>query len=347
MRDILLIKMTSLGDIIHTLPAITDATKQHPDLQFHWLVEAPFAEITTWHPHVTRAIPSQLRKWRKALFEKTTWQAWRHLKKQIRTIDYDAIIDAQGLIKSAYLTRLGRGRRHGFGKHCAREPLAARFYHDAHEVDPAQHAITRTRELFSRVFAYSLESLPLDYGLDKSFFPALTGVTQPYVIFLHGTTWATKHWPDHYWRELADMTTQHQTNIQLLWGNADEQRRAEEIARINPQRITVQPKLTLTQAAGVIAHAQAIVAVDTGLGHLAAALGTPTISLYGPTDPRRTGTVGNRQIHLAANHPSCAPCLARECFYPEKSDAQPACFAAITPAKVWQALQKQLGSNII
>lgn len=343
MRQVLLIRMTSLGDVIHTLPAITDASKHHPNLQFHWLVEAPFAEITTWHPHVKRALPSQLRKWRKALFQRETWAAWRQLKKQIRMTNYDAIIDAQGLIKSAYLTRLAKGQRHGFGPLCAREPLAARFYHHAHEVDASQHAITRTRALFSQIFHYPFENMPLDYGLSKSFFPAPDGITEPYIIFLHGTTWASKHWPDEYWRELAKLATQQGVAIQLLWGNAAEKQRADAIAQLST-RITVQPKLTLTQAASIVAHAQAIVAVDTGLGHLAAALGIPTISLYGPTDPKRTGTVGEQQIHLAAQHPPCAPCLTRTCFYREPAAAQPACFAPLTPARVWQLLEKQICS---
>lgn len=342
LKHILLIKTTSMGDVIHTLPAIQDAVQHDPKLRFHWVVEAPFAEIAQWHPSVVRTLPVRLRRWRGQWWQAQTWREIRTFRQALKAQAYDAIIDAQGLIKSAVLARMATGPRYGFAKSCARESLAARFYQHGYHTDPQQHAIQRTRELFAQVFGYDLPAL--NYGLERSQFTLKTdtNISDRYIVLLHGTTWTTKHWPESYWQELAKRIVSEGFQVQLLWGNEAEKQRADNIAQLAPEHIVVQPRLSLTDAAGVIAHANGVVAVDTGLGHLAAALGTPTLSLYGPTNPALTGTIGNNQVHLAAQIPACAPCLQRECSYQGESAEQPACFAGLTPEVVWQQMRSIL-----
>jgi heptosyltransferase-1 len=348
---VLLIKTSSMGDVIHTLPAITDAGKALPGIRFDWVVEENFAEIPGWHPLVKNVIPIAWRRWRKQAFSRKTLQEGRLFYQKIRAEHYDVIIDAQGLLKSAFFSLLGRGQRAGLDYHSAREPLASFLYGRTYPVHRKQHAIQRLRDLFSQILKYPLpENIP-EYGIDRQLF--LPKQKQaPYVIFLHGTTWDTKLWPESYWLELASKIAALGLEIKLPWGNAEEKERSEKIAASVP-RATVLPKLRLKEVAIVLAGAKAIVAVDTGLGHLAAALEVPTISLYGATDPVLTGALGHTQLHMQAVFP-CAPCLNKTCTYlgesPFKSlrelnASSPlygACFATLSPSSVWLALSKLL-----
>jgi heptosyltransferase I len=336
MMRVLIVKTSSMGDVIHTLPALTDAAKKHPDIQFDWLVEENFAEIPLWHKQVQQVIPIAFRRWRKK------W--WHYLKngeikkslKLLRAKQYDMVIDAQGLCKSAVFTLCSKGHKVGLDKKSAREAIASYFYDSKVTIDTAQHAVSRMRALFSRALHYELPDTVADYGLDKAKLPR-PDLASPYLVFLHGTTWATKHWPNEYWQRLAQLAEAAQQHVYLPWGNQAEKERAEWIAG-ESQFIHVLPKLTLQQMAAILAYAQAVVAVDTGLGHLAAALDVPTISLYGPTDATLTGTQGANQYHLQADF-SCSPCLNRVCTYSGESAAKPACFEKLTADDIWQKLQ--------
>lgn len=337
---ILIIKTSSMGDVIHTLPALTDAGKVFPAVRFDWVVEENFAEIPRWHPLVDRVIPVALRRWRKNLFKKDTWREWQACRETLRATQYDFTIDAQGLLKSAWLVWQAQGVRCGLDWQSAREPLASLFYQRKIHVGKmrTEHAVTRVRKLFSEVLGYPLANDVPDYGIDRQQFNIIE--YQPYVVFLHGTTWATKHWPEAYWIELAKQINERGVMIKLPWGNDVERERAERIAASCSQA-EVLPRMKLAEVANVIAGAKAIVAVDTGLCHLAAALDVPTISLYGPTNPALTGALGKSQFHLAANF-SCAPCFSSECTYPENSPLKPPCFATVPPSLVWSALAKLL-----
>ena len=335
---LLLVKTSSLGDVIHTLPALTEAKAHYPNLEVDWVVEEGFSQIPSWHPAVVRVIPVAIRRWRKR-----PWRAWRsgelpQLLCQLAAAPYDCILDAQGLLKSAWLTRCAQGPIHGLAKGSAREGLASYFYHQRHQVARDQHAVTRVRQLFAQSLDYPLRGDGLDYGVTASLSQAESG--SPYVMFMHGTTWASKHWPQAYWQQLAELVVQGGWEVRLPWGNAQELQRAEAIAAAVPG-VMVLPRLNLTQLAEMMAQAQGCVAVDTGLGHLAAALAVPCISLYGATNPGWTGTHGVGQVHLQAEY-ACAPCLARQCRVRE-SEVQPACFATLPPARVWQGLQQLMG----
>ena len=345
---VLLVKTSSLGDVIHALPALTDAARAIPGITFDWVVEEGFAEIPTWHPAVGRVIPVAIRRWRKNIWQTIKSGEWRRFKQSLRAEKYDLVIDAQGLVKSAWLTRYVNAPVAGLDKNSAREPLASRFYQRRLAVARGQHAVERLRQLFAVALGYDLPKGLGDYGLDVERLIELPR-NKPYVLFLHGTTWDTKHWPEVYWRDLALRMADKGVEVRLPWGNPAEKARAERIAN-GLSNAVVLPKLNLAGVARVLASASACVAVDTGLGHLAAALDVPTISLFGPTNPGLTGAYGKVQIHLASDFP-CAPCLQKKCTYqPTAQDQQrfdlksewPLCFTRLNPERVASRLSTLL-----
>ena len=349
---VLLIKTSSLGDVIHTLPAVTDAQRAIPEVRFHWVVEEAFAEIPGWHPAVEQVIPVALRRWRRHPLRARRSGEWATFRGRLAEQDHDLVVDAQGLLKSAWLTRYVDAPVHGPDRHSARERLASRFYDHRHAVDPELHAVERTRRLFAAALGYAPEYARQDYGLDSGRFARKTDGPAP-VVFFHGTTWRTKHWPEAYWRELACRVAQAGYPVRIPWGNDVERARAGRIAS-ELKGVEVLPPMDLAGLARVLAAARGCVAVDTGPGHLAAALGVPTVSLFGPTSPGRTGAWGPEQIHLASDFP-CAPCFSRTCRYrPTRADRRhhdleaehPLCFTRLPPARVWENLRRMLeGAN--
>lgn len=333
---VLLVKTSSMGDIIHTLPALTDAANAIPGIRFDWMVEPSFAEIPSWHPQVERVIPVPLRRWRKEILASRTRQDWRELRNALSETPYDIILDAQGLVKSVLLVFAAQGLRVGLDWGSAREPLASLAYQRKCTVNFYQHAVVRMRELFSKALGYPLPATPPAFGLSLDRFRQHSS-PEKYVVFLHGTTWASKQWPESYWQQLAKIASEQGYRVRLSGGNPAEVARAERIAAVNPQAVDVMPYLSISEMATLLANAQAAIAVDTGFGHLAAAMGVPTVSIYGSTNPEYTSAIGDQSMHLAADFP-CAPCLARECTYRQPSDVTPACYTRIPPAKVWQAV---------
>jgi len=327
---VLLIKTSSLGDVVHTLPALTDAQRAIPGIQFGWVVEEGFAEIPAWHPAVAQVIPVAIRRWRKSLWQTLRSGEWRRFKARLRETRYDLVIDAQGLLKSAWLTRYVKAPVAGLDRDSAREPLASRFYDRRYAVPRDQHALERVRQLFAQALGYELPQGIGDYGLDRA--QLATPGEEPYLLFLHGTTWPSKHWPEAYWRELAERMSAFGWAIRLPWGNAEEKARAERIAE-GIAGASVLPRLNLGGVAKVVAGARACVAVDTGLGHLAAALDVPSISLYGPTLPGRVGAYGRSQVHLCASGPDAG-----------KGDRVKPCFDDLLPERVASELKALLRS---
>ena len=328
---VLLVKTSSLGDVIHTLPALTDAQRAIPGIQFDWVVEEGFAEIPAWHPAVAQVIPVAIRRWRKHPLQTLRTGEWRRFKARLRETHYDLVIDAQGLLKSAWLTRYVKAPVAGLDRDSIREPLASRFYDRCYAVPRDQHALERVRQLFAQALGYSIPDLIADYGLDRS--QLATPGEQPYLLFLHGTTWPSKHWPEAYWRQLAERMSEFGWAIRLPWGNAEEKARAERIAQGLPSA-SVLPRLNLGGVAKVVAGARACVAVDTGLGHLAAALDVPSISLYGPTLPGRVGAYGRSQVHLCAPGPNAG-----------KGDRHKPCFDGLSAEHVASELKALLRSS--
>ncbi len=213
---VLLIKTSSLGDVVHTLPALTDAARAIPGIKFDWVVEEGFAEIPTWHPAVDKVIPVAIRRWRKNLWQTIKSGEWRRFKQSVRAEKYDLVIDAQGLLKSAWLTRYVKAPVAGLDKNSAREPLAARFYSRRLAVARGQHAVERVRQLFALALGYDLPQTQGSYGLDIDRLVELPR-PYPYVVFLHGTTWESKHWPELYWRQLTERMGQFGVVVKLPW----------------------------------------------------------------------------------------------------------------------------------
>jgi len=345
---VLIVKVSSLGDVIHTLPALTDAMRAIPQIKFDWVVEEAFTEIPAWHKAVNKVIPVAFRRWKKNILFMLFNREYKNFKKNLKSTDYDLIIDAQGLLKSGLICSMAQGKKVvGLDKESIREKAANRFYDESYPVSRQQHAVERTRILFAQALGYGLDGQSLDYGISLQQSEQKENNSGKSLYFLHGTTWQSKLWPEQYWIELANKAVSEGYQIKLLWGNEEEQQRANHIAALVPN-VTVMSRLSLTEIAGQLLQADIIVAVDTGLAHLAAALDRPTVALYGASDPAKTGTYGKNQIHLSASL-SCSPCLNRKCHYQgqdlnetEKESifaVDPPCFSTVAPDRVWKNIE--------
>lgn len=334
---VLLVKTSSLGDLIHTFPALSDAAAAVPGLRIDWLVEEGFAEVPGWHPVVGEVIPIALRRWRRNWRKAFASGEIAALRRRLRAARYDLVIDAQGLLKSALPARLAGVDVAGYDRHSIREPLAALAYRRRYAVSRQQHAVDRIRQLFAHALAYPLPQGRADYGLS---FPRLHDAAQRQLIFLHGTTWPSKHWPEPFWAELLHIATSAGYAVGLPWGDPDDRLRAERIISAAGAG-SLLPRQTLTELARTLAAADGVVGVDSGLAHLAAAVETPAITLYGPTRTDLTGALGPRQRNLAAEF-ACAPCMQRDCSYRVDTPVRPACFMSLDPRRVFAALRTQI-----
>lgn len=332
---ILIVKLSSLGDVVHTLPAVTDAARAMPGLRADWAVEPGFAAIPARHPAVDRVISLPLRRLRRQPLHRRNWQDVLQGHRALRAQPYDLIIDAQGLYKSALISTFGHGARAGLSRDSAREPLAALGYHRRIEVDPDLHAIERVRRLFADALGYARPTGPPDYGLAQD----LQGDRRQ-LVFLHGTTWPSKHYPDPAWAELIALAEADGFRVALPWGNAEEKARAEALTRWS-KRSEVLPALSLAALMDVLAAAGGMITVDSGLGHLACALGRPVIGVYGATDSRLTGLQGSRGINLQAQR-TCSPCRERICRQLTGPDTVPPCYTTLPPEAIWSRLKAQM-----
>ncbi len=314
---VLLVKMSSMGDVIHTLPALTDAQRALPGVRFDWIVESAFAEIPAWHPAVENVFPISLRQWRRQLWKPAVWRTQHEF---FRTVaekgPYDLILDAQGLYKSLYVAKraqkalVRRSAKNaalkksgtplvGMDFRSAREPLVSLGYSRRLAVPKQQHAITRLRQLFAQALHYPLPDLnQIDYGVRLSQQPLPLAVEAPYWVFLHGTTWDTKLWPEENWRALIEWAGKVGKQVVLPWGNEVEHQRSLRLAEGFTYAQVPQRRLAISEVAQLLQQAEQVVAVDTGLAHLAAALAVPTLVLYRVTDPARVGAQGPKVKHL-------------------------------------------------
>jgi heptosyltransferase I len=293
MPDVLFIKTSSLGDVIHHMPAVTDARKHLPDARFSWVVEEAFASVAALHPAIGEVIPVPVRRWRRNLGSWSNWRDLRQFIRKLRAVEYDAVVDTQGLFRTGIISKLARGRRHGYDRASVRERLAARFYDVHHTVPRGAHAIARNRALTGLALGYTPEGPP-DFGLDRG---SLAGVARsPYAILLHGTAQRVKEWPDERWQAVA-RALERDINLLLPYGSDVERARAERIAG-DSERTKVPIHRSLDNMARMIAGASFVVGVDTGILHLAAALGVPAVAIFCGSKPELTGPLGSGPIEV-------------------------------------------------
>lgn len=336
---VLIVKLSSLGDVVHTYPAVTDALRLVPGIEIDWAVDEEFAPLARLHPAVSKVISLPIRRWTKA--PRAEWPQMREAIASLRAQPYDIIIDAQGLLKSAVVTRLASGsQRHGFGRGSARETLATFAYRHGHSIPETEHMATRIRRLFAAALGYPMPNTPPDAGLDRG--PRGIDGARPTILLLHGTSWPTKTWTVEGWQRLATIAGNAGFDIRLFAHGDAEIARADAIAAGRPH-VHLIPPGSLETIIPEVAAATAAVTVDTGLGHLAAAFGIPTVGLYGPTNPGLTGMVGRAATELVATL-DCVPCEKAFCRIRPDFGEGPPCLASHSADRVWRVLAAKLGN---
>jgi heptosyltransferase-1 len=288
-RRILLVKMSSLGDVIHNLPVASDIRRNCPDATIDWVVEEQYTRLVAMHPAVDRVIPVALRRWRLSPLSAATWREFGAFRRALRNHEYDAIVETQGLLKSALVAKMARGPIHGFGRGTAREPLASRFYDTTLEFPPQAHKIFRYRSVAAQAIGYAVAP-EIDYGIASSAPPSQIASGR-YCIAFHATARAAKLWPDANWTELVRRLEKAGYACILPWGSGEERARSERIAAANSAAI-VPPRLALDDMSALIAGAEFVVGVDTGLMHLAAALSRPVVGIFCDSNPVDACPVG-------------------------------------------------------
>lgn len=290
---VLIVKTSSMGDVVHALPAVSDMAAALPGIQIDWLVEKGFAALPQRHKAVDRVIPLQWRKWRKSLRSAETREAIRQWRADMSSTRYDLIIDMQGLLKSAVFACFAHGPRGGYDRPSIREPLASLFYQRKASVSRHLHAVDRCRQLASQLLHYPLPNTPPDFGLapDKD---AWVPSSARFAVLIPCASRPEKLWPRDNWVAIGQSLKAQGLEVAVMWGSPDEHRLAQDIA--HKTHGTVPPFLTVQQAADTLAKASVVVGLDTGMSHLAAAHGRPTVGIYCDHEPGLAGLTGSGSV---------------------------------------------------
>ena len=297
---LLIVKTSSMGDVVHATPVVADVLRAHPAAQVDWLVEPRFAAIPRLHPNVQQVFELPWRRWRSQLFKGSTWQAMKALRQQLRAQRYDLVLDLQGLLKSALWARQAGAPLSGYDRASIREPLAALLYDQTAAVPRNLQAVQRNRSLAAAHLGYTLPVAGLpdlggaapgscpDFGLRA---PAPGWVPKSrYAVLIPNASRAEKLWPERHWVAVGRRLLEQGWMPVVLWGSEAEQTLAERIAA--GCEGDVPPFLTVGEMAAVLAGAQQVVGLDTGFTHLAAALGRPTLGVYCDHEPGLAGITG-------------------------------------------------------
>lgn len=293
MIKVLIIRLSSIGDIIHTFPMIKDIKDNISNVSIDWLVDKSFCELLKQNKNVDNVIGIPLRKWKKnKLCIVSNFLKWR---KNIKNKDYDFIIDAQGLIKSSILTRVFNGNSYGYNFKSAREQLASIFYKNRINMEKNVLATTKNRLLCQKIFNYKIDLSNVDFGIEDFFKDNNSNVIKnKYVIFFHAASKDEKKYPVGYWVNIAiHILEEYDLNIVLPYGNNKEKEEAIRLKdKINSDKVIVAEKIyNFTELSELIYGASFVIGVDTGLIHLANALNKKTIALYTNTNPSKTGII--------------------------------------------------------
>jgi heptosyltransferase-1 len=318
-QKILIVRVSSLGDVVHNMPVIADIRRRYPDAQIDWLVEESFAGLVELVDGVRRAIPFSLRRWRKRWLSPANWREIGKFRRELEAEKYDLVIDCQGLIKTAWVASWARGPLVGLANRTegAGFEWPVRFFYDRRvPIEPRTHVVERTRQLVAVALGLPAPTPAddIEFGLDTRRAALALSQTDlnlpvPYVVFVHATSRADKQWPDAAWIELGQSLVRRGASIVLPWGSDAERATSDKLAKEFGAAAIVPPKLSLPAVVGLIDGAAATVGVDTGLVHSAAALKRPTVELYNFSTAWRTGGYWSPQVvnlGSANHHPTLA-----------------------------------------
>lgn len=303
---LLVVRPSSLGDIVHTMSLVSDVERHAPGTTIDWVAEESFVPLVSLDPRIDRVLPLAFRRWRGAPLAPATVRAFASFARTLRARRYDAILDLQEQLKGAIVARIARGRRHGFDRANVREPVATLLDDVHHPIDRNQHFIAKARAMAAAALGYAVEGPPrwkFVPGTRSAAMPA-----GPFAIAFHATSREDKLWPEAAWNGLLAHFAQAEFRVVLPWGNEAERARSERIARSAPNAV-VPPRQSLPELASLAQAAEIAVGVDTGLTHLAAAMGTPAVALFTTTDASLAGVAaaGTHAIDLGGN--GCVPSL--------------------------------------
>ncbi len=289
---ILIVKTSSMGDVVHALPALSDIRRHRPGITVDWLVEAPFAAIPRLHPAVRKVLPLSWRKWRKSLFKRETREAMAALRAELRAETYDLVLDLQGLLKSVMWGLQARGPLVGYDRASIREPLAALCYQRTAQVSRELHAVERCRRLAAAHLGYALPvsapSFDITPPVGSWRAPVLSAALIPCA------SRPEKLWPEAHWIAIGQRLQRAKLKPVVIWGSDEERQRAERIAAGCDG--LVPPFLSVADTAAVLGQARQIIGLDTGFSHLGAAFGAPTIGIYCDHEPGLAGITGPGRV---------------------------------------------------
>lgn len=308
--DILIVKLSSLGDVVHAMPAVQDIRAALPHARIDWVVEKGFAPLVQRCEGVRRVIACELRRWRQAPLARETRAQWRAFRDELHVHSYDAVLDLQGLTKSALVARMARlapgGRRYALANQTEGSGYEAPTRWVAHvavAIEPRVHAVRRSRELCARALGYAVPDhegfgLPAPMGTGPA---AIKTVAKPEVAFVHGSSRDDKCWPEDHWLALGRRLIDDGFSIGLPHGSDAERARSERIAQALGSNAQAWPRMDLGALTDRMAACAGVIGVDSGLSHIAVALDRPHVQIYNFDTAWRTGPVGRaRQASVFA-----------------------------------------------
>lgn len=288
---ILLVKMSSMGDLVHNLPVVSDIVAHFPEAQIDWVAEENYVPIPALHPRVRRVIPIAWRRWRRQLLRRDTWREMAAFRAALQETPYDWVIDTQGLLKSALVCRLAHGPAAGGDRASIKEPLAARFYDRRIPVAWSRHVIDRCRAVAAGTLGYALDTPPR-FGIVAPPLAADWLPATPYCVLMHAASRPEKLWPEEHWLALGHELAGRGLAVVLPWGSAEELERSRRLAAALPNAC-VPPRMDLATAARFLAGSRIVVGLDTGFTHFAAALGRPTVGIFCDSDGAQAAVYGD------------------------------------------------------
>jgi heptosyltransferase I len=304
--NILIVKLSSLGDVVHTLPAVQDIRRALPRAHIDWVVEPGFAALVARCEGVRRVIPCAMRLWRKHWMRASTRAAWQSFNVELGQVQYDAVIDCQGLTKSAIVARCAQltktGKRYALANRTDGSSYEAptRWLTDVAVSIPARTpAVQRTRLLCAQALGYAAPQDAARFGLLAPSNRAQAA--HKTIAFIHGTSRADKCWSEAHWVQLGKKLDAQGFHVALLHGSEEEEQRSQRIAKALGSSAQVWPRMPLDALTDAFAGCAGAIGIDSGLSHIAVALDLPHVQIYNFDTAWRTGPMDlSRQCSVFA-----------------------------------------------